>query len=149
MPFIERVVSVEPRLDTNNPMDIVTIESGEKNIANREQADIPRDRVGDYVLALRPGLLLPESILRLNGLWDEEKGKGISIMKGSKNNRTAVVKMAGMPSEVMLVRIEKLDDVADNGQQIFELDVNGDIVTFTEDTVMDVLGIEKWINPNA
>ena len=149
MPFIERVVSVEPRLDTNNPMDIVTIESGEKNIANREQADVPRDKVGDFVLALRPGLLLPESILRLNGLWDEEKGKGISIMKGSKNNRTAIVKMAGMPSEVMLVRIEKLDDVAENGQQIFEVDLDGKKVTFTEDTVLDVLGIEKWINPNA
>jgi hypothetical protein len=149
MPFIERVVSVEPRLDTNNPMDIVTIGSGEKNIANREQPDVPRDKVGDFVLALRPGLLLPESILRLNGLWDEEKGKGISIMKGSKNNRTSIVKMAGMPSEVMLVRIERLDDVAENGQQIFEVDLNGKKVTFTEDTVLDVLGIEKWINPNA
>ena len=70
-------------------------------------------------------------------------------MKGSTKNRTAIVKMAGMPSEVMLVRIEKLDNVAENGQQIFEVDLDGKKVTFTEDTVLDVLGIEKWINPNA
>lgn len=145
---IETITSVVKREDTSNPMDIVTLGTGEINVANRDDADVARDKVGDKVLVLRPGLILPERILRNNGLWDEEKGKGISVMKGSKNNRTAVIKIAGMPSEVMLVRIEQI--ASEEGDSYFiDFDDNEERIIFNEDSdIANLLGIEEWVNPN-
>lgn len=135
---IEQIIEISPHPTSNNPMDIVKTESGKLNVANREGND-PRDNVGDYVIVIPENYLLPEWLLRHNDLWNEDKSKG--YLKGSKGNRTCVKMIANEPSEVMLVRLTKLDE---DTFQITETDK----VFSKEDNLEDILEVTKWINPN-
>lgn len=136
---IEKITNVSEHTGATNPMDVVIVESGRKNIANREEDNTPRDLVNDEVIVIPENYLLPQWLLEHNGLWNEEKNKG--YLKGSKGNRTCVKNIAGFPSEVMLVRINKLDD---DTYQITETDK----VFSKNDNLEDVLEVSKWENPN-
>lgn len=145
---IEKITSITPRTDTQNPMDIVEIESGAKNIANRDDPEQSRDKVGDYVIVIPSDRVISEKLLKHNDLWNEEKGKG--MLKGSKGNRTGVRNIAGMPSEVMLVRINKRPEADEQGRDVFTLEFDGNLNEFTrDDDIAGVLGVTEYVNPNG
>lgn len=135
---IQKITAIEPHPTARNPMDIVTVEDGSRNIANRE-GDEPRDKIGDYVVVVPPDYVVPEDVLKHNDLWDDVKDKG--ILKGSKGNRTHVRKIADVPSEVMLIRVTPVQD----GQ--WSVVVGDKERLLTVDNVGDELGIVEYVRP--
>lgn len=141
---VERVASVDRHPTSDNPMDVVIVESGAQNVANRDDSETPRDTVGDTVIVIPEGYLLPEALLRHNDLWREDKSKG--ILKGSKGNRTCVKGLAGVDSQVMLVRVDEVDD---NTVVIRAYNGGDDLVVPRDpEALQEALGITKWVNPN-
>lgn len=116
---VERVSDVQPH-PASDKLDIVTIAS-KVNVANRPEPGVPRYKVGDYAVVLQENLILPEEVLRRLELWDEAKNKG--LLAGSRGNRTKARRIAGVMSEVALIKvfIKQVDDVtmicfADDGE---------------------------------
>lgn len=100
--ILARVTDVQPHPSSDKPMDIVLID-GKTNVADRPASGEPRYKIGDWAVVLHEGLLLPEWLLRHNGLWDDEKGKG--RLAGAKGNRTKARRTAGILSEVALFKV--------------------------------------------
>lgn len=142
----DRVVDVQPHPTSSNPMDIVTMSSGLKNVANRDEGAGPRYKIGDTAIVIPENYLLPEWLLKHNDLWNEEKGKG--YLKGSKGNRTCIKNIAGEPSEVMLVKVDNIIE-KDNKEFCYFVDeINGPITFEVIDNTVIIPDVIEWQNPN-
>lgn len=144
---LEQVVDVQPHPSSTNPMDVVIMSSGRKNVANRNEGEGPRYKVGDTAIVIPENYLLPEWLLKHNDLWNEEKGKG--YLKGSKGNRTCIKNIAGEPSEVMLVKVD--NTIEKDGETFcYFTDENDGPITFklVENNEVIIPDVVIWKNPN-
>ncbi|CAM6053393.1 unnamed protein product [Sphagnum tenellum] len=122
-------------------------------IANKHNDGSWRYNVGDYVVYIPEAALVPEWLLRRQGMWDEEKGKG--ILAGAAGNRVKAQKIRGVVSQGLLYPVQKkelaLPKTLDDGSlQLVDLtlDVDGDIVTVTDQQdVAELLSITKYEPP--
>lgn len=100
--IIGRVTNVEPHPHSDT-LDVISI-GGKTNVANREVADTPRYKIGDYAVMLVDDLILPDWLLHHLDLWNTEKAKG--YLAGSKGNRTKARNIAGIVSDVAVCRVD-------------------------------------------
>ena len=68
-----------------------------------------RYSVGDLVVHLEPSTLLTRDILRLQGCWDDEAGRG-TLKKGSLGNMVTASRFAGVMSDGMLMPASEIGD---------------------------------------
>lgn len=110
MVCIAQVVDVNPH--PTKDLDIVTLDNGSQNVANRPAPNVQRYTRGDYAIVFEENLIFPEWLMRHLDLWNEEKNKG--YMAGSKGNRTKGRNMDGISSNVVLCSI-KYNKTQDDG----------------------------------
>ena len=66
-----------------------------------------RFKTGDWVAYVPEAAVLPEWLLKQEGFWNDEKGKG--MMAGSQGNRVKPVKLRGALSEGICIKPTKVD----------------------------------------
>jgi hypothetical protein len=99
--IISRVTDVQ-RHPNSDKLNIITI-AGKTNIADQPAPGVPRYQIGDYAVVLVDNLLLPEWLLKLMELWNDDRNRG--FLAGSKGNRTKSRKIAEIVSDVALCKI--------------------------------------------
>jgi RNA ligase (TIGR02306 family) len=136
---------VEPVVDHPNAdrLSLVKI-GGYTCISGKLEDGSHRYKAGDLVVYVPEGALLPEWLLRREGFFDEEKGKG--VLAGKLGNRVKAKKLRDIFSQGLLISGERfLDDPLDLMDAIF---VDGPGVTrlLAElgDDVADWLEITKY-----
>ena len=117
-----RSISIESHPDAD-AIEIAKINGTEYVSIVRKDAEM---KTGDVVIYIPEQAIVPESILREMGLWDDEKGKG--GLAGSKGDRVKAIRLRGVLSQgLVYVPNDRLGEL--------ELGKN-----YAAD-----LGIEKWI----
>lgn len=113
-----------------------------------------RYEVGDWVVYIPEGSLVPQWLLKELGLWDDDKQKG--ILGGSKGDRVVPVKLRGVVSEGLMYSCVSEKEDPDFGgswfmcndpdKEVRHLYVNGllETVQLGQD-VSDLLGVQKWV----
>ncbi len=92
---VRRVDAVEPHPDADR-LDIVTI-LGYRAITNKREDGSSRYKVGDLVVYVPEASMVPESLLRQYGYWNEEKGRG--LLAGKSFDRVKIVRLRGVYSQ--------------------------------------------------
>jgi hypothetical protein len=80
----------------------VTTSGGNQVIANRLENGDFRWAVGETVVYVSEGSILPDEILKDRGYWDEEKDRG--LLDGGKRNRVKMKRLAGFESRGLLFK---------------------------------------------
>lgn len=109
---------------------------GYECIANLDENGQFRYKEGDLVVYIPEGGLVPEWLLKKQGMWDETKGKG--ILAGSGGNRVKAKLLRGIFSQGILYPV--------NFGNVLNLE-NENCVVSEGDNVADILGITKWEPP--
>lgn len=115
-----------------------------------------RYRVGDLVVYVSEGSVVPDSLLR-QGFWDERKNKG--ILAGTKGNRVKPVVLRGVLSQGIMFPVDSIDEMDDVDEGIVKetkpaiwIDPSNkhlsNFKTVVEgEDVAEFLGIEKYEAP--
>ena len=128
--FEVKIVEIDDIVDhpNANRLTVVTI-GGYTCIANKLDDGTWRYVAGDLVAYIPSQAILPESLLRLMGFWDDDAGKG--FLAGPDGNRVHPIKLRGIYSEGVLLPIRAVREYCPTA-------VFGDDVT-------NALGITKYV----
>lgn len=99
------VTKVDAVRDHGDTLTIVTVGEHEV-VANKREDGSARWAVGQPVVYVPEGALVPEDVLKERGYWDEAKGKG--LLEGKKGNRVKMRRFAGFESRGLLFYVESL-----------------------------------------
>ncbi len=100
---IATVSGVRPHGDN---LTIVTVQDGEavhEVVANLQDDGTPRWSVGEPVVYVAEGSIVPDDLLRDRGYWND--AKGIGLLEGKKGNRVKMRRFAGFESRGLLFKI--------------------------------------------
>lgn len=98
---VKRVASVEAHPDAEaTHLNVVRVPDAQF-VSMKLEGGVPRYSVGDLVVHIPDGALLPDELLRRLDVWDEAKGKG--ALKGPAGNRVKASNFRRFRSEGMLL----------------------------------------------
>lgn len=103
--LVERVANVEKHPNADR-LSIVTIR-GYRCISAIKEDGTPRYSVGDLVVYVPEGALVPEWLLK-KGFWDEKNGKG--MLAGKEGNRVKAIKLRNTLSQGILYSVDPYDE---------------------------------------
>lgn len=141
--FAVKVVRiVEPVVDHPDAdrLSIVRV-NGYEAIANKLEDGSPRYKVGDLIVYVPEMAMLPEWLLKQQGMWKDEEGKG--MLNGPLGNRVKAIKLRGIVSQGVMV------PVVNDGIRV-PIIVDGEWVggigynVAEDDDVAEMLGITKY-----
>ena len=112
-------------------------------IANRLEDGSPRYKVGDYVIYVPVGAVVPDYLLK-PGFWNEEKN--IGYLSGSKGNIVKEKKLRDIFSQGILFGVRKIDALGITSYAIFN-DAGESMVVEDGQDVAEFLGITKYEPP--
>jgi hypothetical protein len=98
--IIGTVTAVEPHPHPDGGHLNVVRTDGGQFVCMKLDGGVPRYAVGDLVVHLPDGAVLPTALLRRLGVWDDDAGRG--TMKGSIGNRVKASRFKGVLSDGML-----------------------------------------------
>lgn len=104
--FSVKVVQIEhPVVDHPNADRLSLVRIGLYTcIAAKKEDGTHRYQEGDWVVYVPEGAVVPESVLRLHGFWNDEQGKG--VLSGSKGDRVKAKKLRDIFSQGILLPVE-------------------------------------------
>lgn len=117
-------------------LTIVTVQDGDQVrevVANLQDDGTPRWSVGEPVVYVAEGSIVPEDLLRTRGYWNEDKG--IGLLEGKKGNRVKMRRFAGFESRGLLFKTRRTSPM---GESLIIVDRevgSGDDVTTNPDGV--------------
>ena len=93
-------------------LTIVTVRDGDavhEVVANLQEDGTPRWSVGETVVYVAEGSIVPEDVLRERGYWNEagNGGKGKGYLDGKKGNLVKMRRMADFESRGLLLKTRK------------------------------------------
>lgn len=101
--FVKRVTAVEAHPDPEaTHLNVVRV-SDAQFVSMKLDGGTPRYAVGDLVVHLPDGAILPTALLVRLDVWDEGAGRG--RLKGSLGNRVKASNFRGFRSEGMLLPV--------------------------------------------
>lgn len=104
---IATVSDVRPHGDN---LTIVTVQDGDavhEVVANLQDDGTPRWSVGEPVIYVAEGSIVPDDLLRDRGYWND--AKGIGLLEGKKGNRVKMRRFAGFESRGLLFKTARAD----------------------------------------
>jgi RNA ligase (TIGR02306 family) len=132
---VKKILAIEPHLNAD-AIEFAMID-GYRSIVKKGEYE-----AGDLIAYIPEAAVLPESILKLLGFWDEEKQCG--KLTGKLGNRVKAIKLRGELSQGICLPV--VSDSSTTGQ----INMLGDMAFFnvTEgDDVTEILGITKYEPP--
>ena len=142
------VTKVDAVRDHGDSLTIVTVGEHEV-VANKQEDGTPRWVIGEPVIYVPEGAIVPDDVLQERGYWDNEKNKG--LLEGKKGNRVKMRRFAGFESRGLLFKISKnLIVWKETLERESSLNVfRGDTMLKVDDgdNVAEFLGITEYI-PN-
>ena len=142
------VTKVDAVRDHGDSLTIVTVGEHEV-VANKQEDGTPRWVIGEPVIYVPEGAIVPDDVLQERGYWDNEKNKG--LLEGKKGNRVKMRRFAGFESRGLLFKISKnLIVWKETLEREYSLNVfRGDTMLKVDDgdNVAEFLGITEYI-PN-
>lgn len=99
------ITKVDAVRDHGDTLTIVTVGEHEV-VANKRIDGTARWVVGQPVVYVPEGALVPEDVLKERGYWDHEKNKG--LLEGKRGNRVKMRRFAGFESRGLLFYVESL-----------------------------------------
>lgn len=127
------VLSVRPHPDADR-LDLVTIR-GYECVVQKGQFE-----PGELCLYIPEQAILPEWLMRRIGLWDDEKGHG--RLAGSKNNRVKALRLRGIVSQGIAMKVLPCHDEPNS---VLVPDHEGNLLEYgVEEDAADTLGVYKW-----
>lgn len=104
--IVTRIADVRPHGEN---LSIVRTELNDHEVvANRRDDGSFRWEVGEPVVYVPEGMIVPEDVLKERGYWNDEKDKG--FLDGKKGNRVKMRRFAGHESRGLLFKVEIPDD---------------------------------------
>ena len=87
-------------------LDVITLSGGAQMVSMKLEDGSSRYGVGDLVVHLQAGSMLPESMLKRLDVWDEKTGKGRA--RGPLGNRLVASKFGGVMSDGMMLPVSEV-----------------------------------------
>lgn len=114
-------------------------------IANKLEDGSPRYKVGDNLIYIPEGAVVPAWIMKQFGYWDEEKNRG--GLSGSNHNVVKAKKLRGIFSQGLIIPVGFDPENQDGNYWIYNLDANETWFFSLGDDVSEKLGIVKYEPP--
>jgi len=98
--LIKRVKTVDQHPEKEH-LNIVCLDDESQLVSMKLEDGTSRYKIGDLVVHIPHGAILPETLMRRLDVWDEEKGCG--LLNGAQKNKIKRSKFSGIMSEGMLL----------------------------------------------
>ena len=96
------ITKVDAVRDHGDTLTIITVGEHEV-VANKQEDGTPRWVVGEPVIYVPEGAIVPDDVLKERGYWDEVKDKG--LLEGKRGNRVKMRRFAGFESRGLLFKV--------------------------------------------
>lgn len=134
------VTQVDAVRDHGDTLTIVTVGEHEV-VANKKEDGTPRWVVGEPVVYVPEGAIVPDDVLKERGYWDDVKDKG--LLEGKRGNRVKMRRFAGFESRGLLFKVQRAN-TAPTAEIAYEVSRGQNFLRVNEgDDVMWFFGITE------